>query len=96
MWFSFVALSLSTSFQRRVHRNACQRDPSPVSNLSAAVSVSEDWWQWPTVRRTEPKAKQMSLALGLGPILVIGAIVQDHVVVDELDIARLELDIEIV
>jgi hypothetical protein len=38
----------------------------------------------------------MSLALGLGPILVIGAIVQNHVVVDELDIARLELDIEIV
>ena len=38
----------------------------------------------------------MSLPLGLGPILIIGAIVQDHVVMDELDVARLELDIEIV
>ena len=38
----------------------------------------------------------MPLALGLRPILIIGAIVQDHVVVDELDIAGLELDVEIV
>ena len=38
----------------------------------------------------------MSLALRLGPILVIRAIVQDHVVVDELDITGLELDVEIV
>ena len=39
-------------------------------------------------------AKQMSLAFRLGPILVVGSIVQDHVVVDELDIARLERDSE--
>ena len=38
----------------------------------------------------------MSLALWLGPILVIRAIVQYHVVVDELDISGLELDVEIV
>jgi hypothetical protein len=38
----------------------------------------------------------MSLALRLGPILVIGATVQDYVIMDKLDIARLELDIEIV
>ena len=38
----------------------------------------------------------MPLALRLGPIHVIGAIVQDHVVVDELDVPRLELDIKMV
>ena len=38
----------------------------------------------------------MSFPLGLRPILVIGAIVQDHMVVDQLNIARLELDIEII
>jgi hypothetical protein len=86
----------SASFQRRGHLNARQHDASSISNLGAPVSVSEDRWQWPTIRRAKPKAKEMSLALGLGPILVVGAIVRDHVVVDELDVTGLKLDIEII
>ena len=38
----------------------------------------------------------MPLTLGLGPILVIGPVVEDYVVMDELDITRPEFDIEIV
>ena len=91
-----AAPNRSTGLQRRDHRNSGQHDTTPVTDFGTAVSVCEDWRQWPTVWRAEPKAKQMSFPLGLGPILVISAIVQDHVVVDELDVARLELDIEVV
>src|ERR1700682_2801810 len=86
----------SARLQGRDHRNAWEHDTTPVTDLGTAVSICEDWRQRPTVWRAEPKAKQMSFPLRLGPVLVIGAIVQDHVVVDQLDIARLELDIEIV
>src|SRR5215831_2041518 len=89
------SLAPSAGFHRRDHLNIRQHDTPSVSDLTAAISVSEDCRQWPAVRRTEPKAQQMSLAFEFRPILVIGAIMQDHVVMDELDIAGLEFDIEI-
>src|SRR6516164_3893910 len=86
----------SAGLQRRDHAHARQHDPSPVSDLGAAVAVGEDRRQRPPVGRAKPEPKQVALALGLRPILVIGAVMQDHVVMKELYIAGPKRDIEIV
>ena len=94
--FRRTMLASSARLHRRHHLDARQHDAAAVADLGAAVSVGEHRRERPAVRRAELKAKQMPLALRLRPILVVGAVVQDHVVVDQLDIAGLELDVEIV
>ena len=73
------------------HRGVSLASTSAITSVSSGRIVLGAPGQT-TVWRAEPKAKQMSFPLRLGPVLVIGAIVQDDVVVDELNVARLELD----
>ena len=75
----------SAGFQRCRHRDARQHDATPIADFGAAVAVGKDWWQGPAVRRAEPQAKEMPLAFGLWPILVIGSVVQDDSIGTQYD-----------
>jgi hypothetical protein len=44
-----------------------------------------------TVGGSEPEAQEMAFPLRLRPVHVAGAVVKDLVIVQELDIARLEV-----
>jgi len=69
-------------------------DAAAVADVGAAIDFGEDRRQRARVRRAQPQAQQVPLALDFGPILVTRAGVQDRVVVEELDVTGLKIHVE--
>src|ERR1041385_4361860 len=65
-------------------------DATSVAGSNRTEALCRDFGKRTCVRRRQPQAQQVSLALGLGIILERGAIVQDRVVVHELNVAGFE------
>ena len=62
-----------------------------VAGNDRAVPLGEDRRQDPGLERRQPEPQQMAFAMGFRPVLEAGAIVQQCVIVDKLDIAGPEL-----
>ena len=61
-----------------------------MADVKLVETRSQGLGQWQPVTAIEPQAQQVALALGLVPVLESGAVVQNLVIVDELDVTRLE------
>src|SRR5688572_31073424 len=75
-------------------RRAFHDDAAAVADRDGAVAGGEGAGQLTAVGGAEPEAEQVTLARGIGPVLELGAIVQDLMIVNQLDIARLERHLE--
>ena len=71
-----------------------RRNPAAAPGLGRAVARREAVRQGPAVPRRQPQPQQVPATLGLGVVRERRAIVQDHVVVDELDVARGEVHVQ--
>src|SRR5207248_8662270 len=80
--------------QRRVRAGSLADDAAAVAGGEAAVDFYENRRQRPRLRRGKPQAEEVALALGLEPVLIGRAGVQDRVIVQELDVAWHESHVE--
>ena len=69
-------------------------DPAAVADLDAAVAFRINRRQRPRTRHRQPQPQQMAFAFRLRPIDEARAVVQQRMVMHELDVARLERDVQ--
>src|SRR5688572_3329053 len=84
----------SYDLQRGVGGRSVHDDAAAVADGDGTVADGEGGRERAAVGRTEPEPQQVALARWVGPVLELGAVVQDLVVVHQLDIARLERHLE--
>src|SRR4051812_43087815 len=77
--------------ERNGEARSLHHEAAALAGKPAAVAGRESLGQRPGLVRREPQAQQVAVALGLGPVLEVGARMQDLVVVQELDVARTEV-----
>src|SRR5436190_17416076 len=63
-------------------------------NSSTGAALPLILRNWPPCRIRQPEPQQMTLARRLGPVLVFAARVQHHEIIEELDIAASEFDVD--
>ena len=61
---------------------------------SRVVAISKLGCQWSGLARIQPHAQEAATTLWFGPIFKLGPPMEQHVVVDELDVAAFELHIQ--
>lgn len=77
----------------RVH--ALKHDAAPVAGFDPEESFRKPSRQGSTILRAQPESEQVPPPLGLGSVTECSTVVEHLVVMDELDVAALELHLEV-
>ena len=81
----------SLSIQGNAEFGALHDDPAPVTDTERSIALCKHWWQAPVTGKGQPESQQVTAPCRVLVIDESAAVMEKRMVVDELDVPRLEV-----